>query len=61
MRNGDCKLNVYWACSTTAATPIPTPKRRSSSNSFGGIRFDFDRLPRARFVTVAVRDIGKHL
>jgi len=61
MRNGDCSVNVYWVCSTTAATPIPAAKRRSSSKSLAGIRRDFDRLPRARLVAGAVRDIGRHL
>jgi len=61
MRSGDCSVNVYWACTTTAATPVPAANRRSSSKSLTGIRCDFDRLPRARFGTVAVRDIGWHL
>jgi hypothetical protein len=61
MRNGDCSVNVYRACSTTAATPIPAAKRKSSPKSLAGIRCDFDRLPRARFATVAFRDIGWRL
>jgi hypothetical protein len=61
MRTGDCSVNVYWACSTTAATPIPPARRRSSPKRLARIRCDFDRLPRARFGAVAVRDIGWHL
>src|ERR1035438_3210014 len=61
MRSGDCSVNVYWACTTTAATPIPAANRKSSSQSLTGIRRDFDRLPRTHFGTVAVRDIGWHL
>ena|ERR1019366_3264594 len=61
MRSGDRSVNVYWACTTTAATPIPAANTRSSSKSLTRIRFDFDRLPRALFGTVPVRDIGWHL
>ena len=58
MRSGDCSVNVYWACNTTAATPVPAANRRSSPNSLAGIPGDFDRLPRARFCAVSFRDIG---
>ena len=61
MRNGDCSVNVYWVCSTTAATPIPPARTRSSPKSLAGIRCDFDRLPRARFGTLAFKGIGWHL
>ena len=61
MRTGDCTVNVYRACSTTAATPIPPAKRRSSPKRLARIRCDLDRLLRARFGVVAVRDIGRHL
>ena len=61
MRTGDCMVNVYRACSTTAATPIPPAIRRSSPKCLARIRCDFDRRPRARFGAVAVRDIGWHL
>ena len=33
----------------------------NSPKSLAGFRCDFDRLPRARFGAVAVRDIGWHL
>src|ERR1035441_3715319 len=46
MRNGDCSVRVYWACNTTAATPIPMAERKSSPQSLAGIRVGFDRLPR---------------
>jgi hypothetical protein len=61
MRTGDCTVIVYRACITTATTPIPPPKRRSKPQRVGKIRCDFDRRPRARFGTVAVRGIGWHL
>ena len=61
MRIGDCTVNVYRACSTTAATPIPPAKRRSSPKRLARIRCDFDRLLRTRFGAVAVGDIAWHL
>src|ERR1700736_4960421 len=61
MNNGDCSVNVYWACSTTVATPIPAAKRRSSPKGLAGIRCDFDRVPRARFGVAAFTDIRWHL
>src|ERR1017187_522517 len=61
MRNGDCSVRVYWACNTTAATPIPMAERKSSPQSLAGIRVGFDRLPRARLGTVEVKGIGRHL
>ena len=61
MRNGDCSVTVYRACNTTAATPVVAAERRSSPRSLTGIPCDFGRLPRVRFGTVAVRDIGGRL
>jgi hypothetical protein len=49
------------ACTTTAAMPVPTAKRRSSPQSRAGIRGDRDRRPRTRFGTGALRDKGWHL
>jgi hypothetical protein len=48
---------MYRDCTTTAATPIPTARRRNSPQSLAGIRCDSDPLPRPRFGTVAFRDI----
>jgi hypothetical protein len=41
-------VNVYRACSTIAASPMPAPKRTPAANSLPEIRFDFARLARAR-------------
>src|ERR1017187_10213830 len=61
MRSGDCSVKVYWAWSTTVATPIPAAERRSSAKSLAEIHGGFDRLPRARLGAVEVRGIGWHL
>ena len=54
-------MKVYWAWSTTAATPIPAAERRSRAKSLAEIHGGFDRLPRTRLGAMEVRGIGRHL
>lgn len=61
MRNGDCNVKVYWAWSTTVATPIPAAERRRRAKSLAGICCGFERLPRARLGAVEFRGTGWRL
>jgi hypothetical protein len=49
MSNGDCNVNVYRACNTTAPKQIPAAKRANVAQNLARLRCGFDRLLRARF------------